>query len=105
MFFSVKDRNLFHRVDTIGNIFTNCTATSENITAGVHEKACEKSSRWLWKKSSVNYCCEKARKHMCVTGCHDMALAVKVVLNANTTNQPDLNTCIILNDCVGENSP
>ena len=31
-FISVKDRNLFHRVDTIGNIFT-----SENIADGVHE--------------------------------------------------------------------
>ena len=27
MFFSVKDRNLFHRVDTIGNIFSSCEAT------------------------------------------------------------------------------
>ena len=37
LFFSVKDRNLFHRVDTIGNIFTSGTATSENITDGVHK--------------------------------------------------------------------
>ena len=37
LFFSVKDRNLFHRVDTIGNIFTSGAATSENITHGVHE--------------------------------------------------------------------
>ena len=36
-FFFVKDRNLFHRVDTIGNIFTSGAATSENITDGVHE--------------------------------------------------------------------
>ena len=36
-FFSVKDRNLFHRVDTIGNIFTSGAATSENITDGVQE--------------------------------------------------------------------
>ena len=36
-FFSVKDRNLFHRVDTIGNIFKRGAATSENITDGVHE--------------------------------------------------------------------
>ena len=35
--FSVKDRNLFHRVDTIGNIFTRGAAMSENITDGVHE--------------------------------------------------------------------
>ena len=35
MFFSVKDRNLFHRVDTIGNIFTSGCATRENITDGV----------------------------------------------------------------------
>ena len=35
-FFSVKDRNLLHRVDTIGNIFTSGAATSENITDGVH---------------------------------------------------------------------
>ena len=34
--FSVKDRNLFHRVDTIGNIFTSGAATRENITDGVH---------------------------------------------------------------------
>ena len=37
LFFSVKDRNLFHRVDTIGNIFTTDEATSENITDGVYE--------------------------------------------------------------------
>ena len=37
LFFSVKDRNLFHRVDTIGNIFTSGAAKSENITDGVHE--------------------------------------------------------------------
>ena len=37
LFFSVKDRNLFHRVDTIGNIFTSGCATRENITDGVHE--------------------------------------------------------------------
>ena len=36
--FSVSDRNLFHREDTIGNIFTSGAATSENITDGVHEK-------------------------------------------------------------------
>ena len=32
LIFSVNDRNLFHRVDTIGNIFTSGAATSENIT-------------------------------------------------------------------------
>ena len=37
MFFSVKDRNLFHRVDTIGNIFKSGVVTSENITDGVHK--------------------------------------------------------------------
>ena len=37
LFFSVKDRNLFHRVDTIGNIFTSGCATRENIIDGVHE--------------------------------------------------------------------
>ena len=36
-FFSVKDGNLFHRVDTISNIFTSGKATRENITDGVHE--------------------------------------------------------------------
>ena len=38
LFFSVKDRNLFHRVDTTGNIFTSGCATRENITNGVHER-------------------------------------------------------------------
>ena len=33
----MKGRNLFHRVDTIGNIFTSGAARSENITDGVHE--------------------------------------------------------------------
>ena len=37
LFFSVKYRNLFHRVDTIGNIFTSGAATCENITDGVHK--------------------------------------------------------------------
>ena len=34
------------------------------------------------------YCCEKARKHMCVTDRHDMTLAVKVALDLNTTKEP-----------------
>ena len=33
-FFLVKDRNLFHLVNTIGNIFTRGCATRENITEG-----------------------------------------------------------------------
>ena len=37
LFFLVKDRNLFHRVDIIGNIFMSGEATSENITDGVLE--------------------------------------------------------------------
>ena len=37
LFFSVKDRHLFHRVDTIRNIFTSGAATSKNITDGVQE--------------------------------------------------------------------
>ena len=37
LLFSVKDRNLFHRVDIIGNIFTRGASTCENITDGVHE--------------------------------------------------------------------
>ena len=36
LFFSVKDQNLLHRVNTIGNIFTSGCATCENITDGVH---------------------------------------------------------------------
>ena len=31
------DWNLFHQVDTIGNIFTSGFATCENITDGVHK--------------------------------------------------------------------
>ena len=34
--FLVKDQNLFHRVNTIGNIFTSGFATHENIMDGVH---------------------------------------------------------------------
>ena len=34
-FISVKDRNLFHLVKAIGNIFTSGAATRENITDGV----------------------------------------------------------------------
>ena len=37
-FFSVKDRYLFHPVDTIGNIFTSGAAKSENITDSLHKK-------------------------------------------------------------------
>ena len=40
LFFSVKDRNLFHRVDTIGNIFTSGAATSENITVFTKQIFC-----------------------------------------------------------------
>ena len=35
-FFSVRDQNLFHLVNTIGNIFTIDSATREKITDGVH---------------------------------------------------------------------
>ena len=35
-FFLVKDRNLFHLMNTIGNIFTRGCATRENITNSVH---------------------------------------------------------------------
>ena len=51
------------------------------------QKHVEKSSRWLWKEKLCKYWCEKARKHICVTDCHDMTLAVKVALNSNTINQ------------------
>ena len=37
LFFSVKDRNSFHQVDIISNIFMSGAATSENITDGVQE--------------------------------------------------------------------
>ena len=37
-FFFGERSNVFHRVDTTGNIFTSGAATSENITNGVHEK-------------------------------------------------------------------
>ena len=37
LYFSLKYQNLFHRLDTTGNIFTSGTATHENITDGVHE--------------------------------------------------------------------
>ena len=36
-FFFGERSNLFHRVDTISNIFTSGAATRENITDGVHE--------------------------------------------------------------------
>ena len=49
---------------------------------------CRKVVGGFGKKSCVEYLCEKARKHICVTDCHDMTLAVKVALNPNTTNQP-----------------
>ena len=34
--FTSGARNVFHRVNTSGNIFTSGCATRENITAGVH---------------------------------------------------------------------
>ena len=37
LFFSVKERNLFHRVNTIGIVFKSGAARSENITDGVYE--------------------------------------------------------------------
>ena len=49
----MKNRNLFHRVDTIGNIFTSGAATRENITGGVHEM--KKISIFHQKKISVYF--------------------------------------------------
>ena len=37
LFFAVKDLNLFHRVNIIGNIFTSRAATNENTPDDVHE--------------------------------------------------------------------
>ena len=37
LFFSVKDQNLFHPENIIGNIFTSGCAARENITDDVHE--------------------------------------------------------------------
>ena len=37
------------------------------------------------KKSCISTGVRKPGKHMCVTDCHDMTLAVKVALNPNTT--------------------
>ena len=42
------------------------------------------------KKSCVRNGVRKPGKNMCVTDRHDMTLAVKVALNANTTNQPTI---------------
>ena len=40
------------------------------------------------KQSCVSTGVRNLRKHICVTNCHDINLAVKVALNPNTTNQP-----------------
>ena len=48
-------------------------------------KACEKSSQWLWKESSVGTGVRQPG-NTCVYH-HDMTLAVKVALNPNITNQ------------------
>ena len=58
------------------------------------QKPVRMRSWWLWEEKLCSYWCEKARKHMCVTDSHDMTLAVKVVLNPNTTNQPTNSTYI-----------
>ena len=48
------------------------------------------TSPWFYVSAVHSvFCCEEARKHMCVTDRHDVTLAVKVVLNPNTTNQPN----------------
>ena len=54
LLFSVKDRNLFHRVDTIGNIFTSGEATSENITDGVHQICLFHAFNPFWEKLYQN---------------------------------------------------
>ena len=52
MFISVKDRNLFHLVNTIGNIFTRGFTTRENITYGVHSM---KLISFTKKKTNILY--------------------------------------------------
>ena len=47
-------------------------------------KACEKSSWWLWKESSVSICLRKPGNTF---DCNDMTLAVTVVLDSIRTNQ------------------
>ena len=51
--------------------------------------ACEKSNQWLWKESSVSAGVRKpGNTYVSPTAMIIMTLAVKVVLNPNTTNQP-----------------
>ena len=49
-------------------------------------EACEKSSRWLWKRTCVSTGMRKPGNTLCIINHHDMTLAVKVVLNLNITN-------------------
>ena len=63
--------------------------TSDTFSPLFPAEACEKSSQWLWKEKLCKYWCEKARKHMCITDCHDMTLAFKVALNPITTKSSD----------------
>ena len=51
-FFSVKDRNLFYLVNTIGNIFTSIAATRENIPDGVVASE-EEKREILWEKEKI----------------------------------------------------
>ena len=62
-----------------------CTGIFLSLTSA---ETCEKGSWLLWKGSCVSTGIRKDRKHMYVTDCHDMTLAVKVELNPNTTNAP-----------------
>ena len=48
MFFSVKDQNLFHRVDTIGNIFMSREAKSENITDEINLDLSPKKNKQIF---------------------------------------------------------
>ena len=53
-------------------------------------------------KNSYLYWCEKARKHICLTNCHDMTLAVKVAVNLNTTKLDFSHLFELKNICINE---
>ena len=58
------------------------------ISPLISAEASEKSSQWLLEESCVSTGMRKPGNTMCDTDRHDMTLAVKVVLNPNTINQP-----------------
>ena len=83
----MKDRNLFHLFNTIGNIFTCGCATRENITDGVHSM---KKNSFFHRKKQISSTSSNLTENLCGNNHYiffEIGL-VRILLDHKTIRKP-----------------